>query len=174
MLVLPATMLTANSLEIKTSPVPNHRNVTALLLIAAAVLYWGFQVAWFWRYCGHNINADAISYIGIARHVQDGNFRASLHGYWSPLISWIIAAGSFLGSDRTLGARLLMLPAFAACLGMVYWLTYKLWGSRLLAALAVLWFTAARGIAAFSVCFIGADLVLTAIVLLYFILLLTL
>jgi 4-amino-4-deoxy-L-arabinose transferase-like glycosyltransferase len=148
------------------------RNVTPHFLIAAALLYWGFQVAWFWRYCGHNINADAISYIGIARHVQDGDFRASLHGYRSPLVSWIIAAGSFLGSDRTLNARLIILPAFAACLAMVYWLTYRLWESRLLAALGVLWFTAARGIAAFSVCFIGADLVLTAIVLLYFILLL--
>jgi 4-amino-4-deoxy-L-arabinose transferase-like glycosyltransferase len=148
------------------------RDRTPLFVIGAALLYWGFQVAWFWRYCGRNINADAISYIGIARHVQDGNFRASLHGYWSPLVSWIIAAGSFLGSDRTLDAHLLMLPAFAACLVLVYRLTYKLWGSRLLAALAVLWFTAARGIAAFSVCFIGADLILTAIVLLYFILLL--
>src|SRR5216684_38588 len=149
-----------------------ERNRTSLLLIAAALLYWGFQVAWFWRYCGRNINADAISYIGIARHLQEGNFRASLHGYWSPLVSWIIAAGSFLGGDRTLVARLLMLPAFAACVLLLYWLTYKLWGSRLLAALAVLWFTAARGVAAFSVCFIGADLILTALVLLYFILLL--
>src|SRR3982074_3020259 len=123
-----------------------ERNRTPQLLIGAALLYWGFQVAWFWRYCGRNINADAISYIGIARHVQDGNFRASLHGYWSPLVSWIIAAGSFLGSDRTLDARVLMLPAFAVCLVLVYRLTHKLWGSRLLAALAVLWFTAARGI----------------------------
>src|SRR5258708_34575720 len=64
-----------------------------------------------------------------------------------------------------------MLPAFAACLLLLYRLTYKLWGSRLLAALAVLWFTAVRGVAAFSVCFIGADLILTALVLLYFILL---
>ena len=165
-------MFTTNPPETNASPVSTRRSVIPLLLIAVALLYWGFQVAWFWRYCGHNINADAISYIGIARHAQDGNFRASLHGYWSPLVSWIIAAGAFLGSDRTLDARLLMLPAFAACLALVYRLTYKLWGSRLLAALAVLWFTAARSMAEFSVCFIGADLILSAIVLLYFILLL--
>ena len=136
------------------------------------MLYWLFQVAWFWRYCGRNINADAISYIGIARHVADGHFRASLHGYWSPLISWMIAAASFAGGDRTRAARLLMLPLFALCLVLIYRFTHKLWGSRLLSALAVLWFTAARGIAAFSVCFIGADLLLTAAVLAYFTLLL--
>jgi len=142
------------------------------LLITAAVLYWCFQIAWFWRYCGHNINADAISYIGIARHLAAGDFRASLHGYWSPLISWLIAATSFLAIDRTLAARLLMLLLFAISLVLVYMLTQRLWGSRLLSAVAVLWFTVARGVAAFSVCFIGADLLFTATILIYFILLL--
>lgn len=142
------------------------------MVIVAAVLYWSFQVAWFWRYCGHNINADAISYIGIARHLADGDFRASLHGYWSPLISWLIAAVSFLSRDYTLASRLLMLPLFGLCLALTYWFTQQLWGSPLLSALAVLWFTAARGIAALPVYFIGADLLLTAALLTYFILLL--
>jgi len=161
-----------NQVETKAWQAPKHPNDMPMLLIGAALVYWGLQVAWFWGYCGHNINADAISYIGIARHLHDGDFRASLHGYWSPLVSWFTAAGLFLSGDRTLVARLLMLPAFACCLALLHRLTYKLWGSRLLAALAVLWFTAARSMAAFSVCFIGADLILTALVLLYFILLL--
>ncbi|HLW85821.1 MAG TPA: hypothetical protein VKR60_11455 [Candidatus Sulfotelmatobacter sp.] len=127
---------------------------------------------WFWRYCGRNINADAVSYIGVARHIGAGDFVASLHGYWSPLISWLIAAVSWAASDRTMAARVLMLPLFALCLALAYLLTYKLWGSRLLAAIVVLWFTMARGVSAFSVCFIGADLLLTACVLAYFILLL--
>jgi len=124
--------------------------MSADIVIGLAVLYWLFQVAWFWRYCRDNINADAISYIGIARHVAEGNFRASLHGYWSPLISWLIAATSLASHDPTRAARLLMLPMFALCLVLIYRFTQKLWGSRLLSALAVLWFTAARGIAAFS------------------------
>ncbi|HEY6337912.1 MAG TPA: hypothetical protein VIW68_05420 [Candidatus Sulfotelmatobacter sp.] len=132
---------------------------------------------WFWRYCGRNINADAICYIGIARHVAAGDFQTSVHGYWSPLISWLIAATSIAATsipanDRTLAARLLMLPLFALCLALAYWLTYRLWSSRLLAAAVVLWFTLARGVAAFSISFIGADLLLTACVLAYFILLL--
>jgi 4-amino-4-deoxy-L-arabinose transferase-like glycosyltransferase len=142
------------------------------VVLVTALLYWLFQIAWFWRYCGHNINADAISYIGIARHVVDGDFRASLHGYWSPLISWLLAGLWFISPDHTLAARLLMLPQFVLCQLLIYWFTQKLWGSQLLSALAVLWFTAARGMAAFSVCFIGADLLLTAALLTYFTLLL--
>jgi hypothetical protein len=140
-------------------------------VLAAAVVYWVFQVVWFWRYCGRNINADAISYIGIARHIRDGNFAASLHGYWSPLISWLLAAAMFPG-DRTQLAHLLMLPLFVLCQILTYCLTQKLWGSRLLSSLAVLWFTAARGVAVFSICFVGADLLLTAATLAYFIVLL--
>lgn len=146
-------------------------NSAAAAVLGFAALYWLFQVAWFWRYCGHNINTDAISYIGIARHVAAGDFRASLHGYWSPLISWLIAAARFSSVGWTLSARLLMFPLFVLCQSLLYWLTQRLWNSRLLSALAVLWFTAARGVAAFSVCFIGADLLLTAAMLLYFILL---
>jgi hypothetical protein len=149
----------------------------AALLIVLAALNWCFQAVWFWRYCGRNINADAVSYIGIARHIAGGDFKASLHGYWSPLISWLIAAVSIGTSniginDHTMAARLLMLPLFAVCLALAYLLTYRLWGSRLLGSMVVLWFTAARGVAAFSVCFIGADFLLTACVLTYFILLL--
>jgi 4-amino-4-deoxy-L-arabinose transferase-like glycosyltransferase len=147
-------------------------NRLAAALIALAGLNWFLQAVWFWRYCGRNINADAVSYIGIARHIAAGDFKASIHGYWSPLISWLIAATSLTPNDRTLAARLLMLPLFALCLGLAYLLTLRLWGSRVLGALVVLWFTLARGEAAFSVCFIGADLLLTACVLSYFILLL--
>jgi 4-amino-4-deoxy-L-arabinose transferase-like glycosyltransferase len=152
--------------------VPKTRDRLPVLLIALAGLNWCFQALWFWRYCGRNINADAVSYIGIARHIAAGDFAASLHGYWSPLISWLIAAVSIGASNRTLAARVLMLTLFVLCLALGYLLTYRLWGSRLLGALVVLWFTAARGVAAFSVCFIGADLLLTACVLAYFILLL--
>jgi 4-amino-4-deoxy-L-arabinose transferase-like glycosyltransferase len=157
--------------------VRSRRDRLAALLIVLAGINWCFQAIWFWRYCGRNINADAISYIGIARHLAAGDFATSVHGYWSPLISWLIAATSLATNDRsvsdhTLAARLLMLPLFALCLFLAYWLTYRLWGSRVLGAMVVLWFTAARGVAAFSVCFIGADFLLTVCVLAYFILLL--
>src|SRR5579864_2568970 len=98
-------MATAPPPEFHSAMPPGRRRASADLVIALAVLYWLFQVVWFWRYCGRNINADAISYIGIARHVAEGDLRASLHGYWSPLISWLIAAASFASSDITRAAR---------------------------------------------------------------------
>jgi 4-amino-4-deoxy-L-arabinose transferase-like glycosyltransferase len=165
-------MAITTSLDSHSTSPPGRRTKSADVVIGLAVLYWLLQVVWFWQYCGHNINADAISYIGIARHIEDGNFQASLHGYWSPLISWLIASVSRTGNDHTRIARLLMLPLFALCLILIYCFTQRLWASRLLSALAVFWFVAARGIAAFSVCFIGADLLLTAAVLVYFALLL--
>jgi hypothetical protein len=137
-------------------------------VLGLAGLYWILNVLWFWRYCWRNINADGISYIGIARNITDGNFRASLHGYWSPLVSWTMAATSFFSSNRTLAAHLLMLPLFVACLILLHRLTDNLWHSKLLSSLAVLWFATARGIAIFSISFIGADLLLTALVLVYF------
>jgi len=163
--------------EAGSAPVRGRGDRLASLLIVLAGLYWCLQVLWFWRYCGRNINADAVSYIGIARHLAAGDFKGSVHGYWSPLISWLIAATSLAvkahtTNDLTLTARLLMLPLFALCAALAYWLTYRLWGSRVLGAMVVLWFTAARAVAAFSIFFIGADFLLTACVLAYFILLL--
>ena len=167
---LPVDSLQKNSVV---SPTPGFvRSYVPHLLLFTAIAYWVFQIAWFWRYCRHNINADAISYIGIARYLAACDFKASLHGYWSPLVSWLIAAASLVVHDRTLAARLLMLILFAVCLALVFALTQKLWGSRLLGAAAVLWFTAARGVAFFSISFIGADLLFTATILSYFVLLL--
>jgi len=130
-----------------------------------------FQIAWFWRLTANNINYDAISYIGIARHLSRGDFVGSLNGYWSPLFSWVIAGLSGHSGDLTLLARVVTTASFLLCLPLTYGLTFSLWRSPLLAATSVLWFTFARGVVASSVYFIGADFLLTALVLLYFILL---
>lgn len=141
------------------------------VLLALAGLNCLFQTLWFWRYTRHNINYDAISYIGIARHLADGDFHASLHGYWSPLISWCIAGVSLFTRDFLLAGRIVTIASFLLCLALLYLLTLRLWSSSTLAALSVLCFTLSRGVAAFSVFFIGADFLLTAAILLYFILL---
>ncbi len=163
-----SSSVVSSGTETRAAGTSRKQRRAAGVVLAIALFYWAFTILWFWRYCARNINIDAICYIGIARHIVDGNLRTSLHGYWSPLISWLIAAGAMLGRNFTRNARLMMIPSFAACMWLMYRFTYKLWGSTLLAALAVLWFTTARGVAAFSVDFIGADLILTALVLLYF------
>jgi hypothetical protein len=151
---------------------PNHSNLTVWLLLLSAAINTAFQIAWFWRLTSHNINYDAISYIGIARHLVHGDIPASLNGYWSPFVSWCIATVSGFSYDLTLLGRLLTIGSFLFCLLMLYLLTFRLWRSPFLAALAVLWFTTARAVVALSVYFIGADFLLTAFVLLYFVLLL--
>jgi len=142
----------------------------ALLFLAGANC--ALQILWLWRLSFRNINYDAVSYVGIARHIADGDFRLSLRGYWSPLISWLVAGVSMFSKDFTLAGRLLTVASFLVCLPAVYLLALRLWNSSTLAALAVFWFTTARGIAAFSAYFIGADFLLTFCVLIYFVLLL--
>lgn len=143
------------------------------LVVAVAFLLCVFEIVWFWRYCGRNITADAISYIGLARHLRDGHFVASLHGYWSPLISWLIAAAGIFISDWTLAGRVVTIATLLAVFPLLYALTYKLWRSHLAAAVALLWFALARGVIAMAVTTILADFLLTAIVCVYFTLLLS-
>ena len=97
-----------------------------VVLLGLAAFNSFFQIVWFWKYASKNINYDAVSYIGIARHILDGNFRASLHGYWSPLISWCIVAGSLFSSNLLLVARVVTICSFLLCLPLVYRLSWLL------------------------------------------------
>jgi len=154
-------------------PHQRHRSLPwCPILLGLAGLNCLLQIFWFWHYTGRNINYDAISYIGIARHLADGDFHASLHGYWSPLVSWCIAGASLFSKDPLLAGRIVTITSFLLCLPLLYLLTLRLWSSSTLASLSVLCFTLSRGVVAFSVFFIGADFLLTAAVLCYFILLL--
>ncbi len=140
----------------------------SLLLLALTALNCTFQIAWFWRFRGHNITMDAVNYIGLARHLLDGDFTSSLHGYLSPLLTWIIAAGSLFTRDFTLLGRSITIASFLLCLPLLYALTFKLWQSHLASSLAIFWFSMARGIIASAVTTIQADFLLAAFTLLYF------
>ena len=131
------------------------------------------QVLWFWRFCHRNINFDAISYIGIARLIVEGKGAQSINGYWSPLISWLIAVGTLFSGHLLLVGRVVTIFSFGLCLVLLYVLTKELWRSDAAAAFAVLLFSVSRGVVYFSESFIGADCLLTACVLLYFITLLS-
>src|SRR5262249_3751670 len=127
---------------------------------------------WFWRFYAHNITIDGVNYIGLARHLLDGDFTSSLHGYWSPLFSWVIAAGSWITQDFTVLGRSITIVSFIACLPLLYLFAFRLWRSHATAAFAVLWFSLARGVIAGALGTIQADFLLTALTLVYFILLL--
>ncbi len=155
-------------------PEPNHREETGWtsVLLGATAVNCIVQIAWFWSSHVRNITMDGVNYIGLARHLLDGNFKASVHGYWSPLISWMIAAGGLFSQNFTLVGRMVTIATFLLCLPLLYLLTLRLWHSPSAAALAVFWFSCARGLIATAVGMILADFLLTACVLFYFILLL--
>jgi 4-amino-4-deoxy-L-arabinose transferase-like glycosyltransferase len=142
-----------------------------VFLIASAV-NCVVQIAWFWRFRERDITMDGINYIGLARHLLDGNLKASVHGYWSPLITWIIAAGGLVSRNFILVGRIITISSFLLCLPLLYLLTLRLWRSRVAAALAVFWFSCARGLISAAVGMIIADFLLAACILFYFILLL--
>jgi len=148
-------------------PERSERRISLVLLVLTA-LNCMFQIAWFWRFRGHNITMDGVNYIGLARHLLDGDFTASLHGYWSPVLSWLIAAGSLFTHDFTLLGRSITIATFLLCLPLLYALTFKLWQSHLAASLAVFWFSMARGVVAGAVTTIQADFLLAACTLTYF------
>lgn len=142
-----------------------------VFLIASAI-NCVVQIAWFWRFREHDITMDGINYIGLARHLLDGSLKASVHGYWSPLISWLIAAGGLVSRNFILVGRIVTISSFLLCLPLLYLLTLRLWRSRTAAAMSVFWFSCARGLVSAAVGMIIADFLLAACVLLYFILLL--
>jgi 4-amino-4-deoxy-L-arabinose transferase-like glycosyltransferase len=151
---------------------PKKTNFTPSILLLLAACNCAFQFTWFWPRVHRNINFDAVSYVGIAHHILDGHLRESLHGYWSPLISWLTAIVGTFCHDLTLAGHITTILTFFLCLPLLYIFTFRLWHSRSVAALAVLWFTLAHDTTAFSVFFIGADFIFTACVLAYFIFLL--
>lgn len=151
---------------------PQKPDFLPAIILALAGCNCAFQISWFWPLVHRNINFDAVSYVGIARHILDGHIRESLHGYWSPLISWLIALVSGVCHDLTLAGHVTTILTFFLCLPLLYVFTLRLWHSHRVAALAVLWFTLAHDTTAFSVFFIGADFIFTACVLWYFILVL--
>jgi 4-amino-4-deoxy-L-arabinose transferase-like glycosyltransferase len=150
------------------NPHPTGPSRISFFLLTLSALNCVLQIAWFWGITHRNINYDAMAYIGIARRLATGDFLGSLHGYWSPLISWIVGAFSIFSKDLTVLSHGITIASFLLCLPLLYRLVLELWSSHDLAALAVLWFTVARRVAAFSVFFIGADFLLTACVLVYF------
>jgi 4-amino-4-deoxy-L-arabinose transferase-like glycosyltransferase len=144
------------------------RKGLASLLLITAVVTWLVESIWVAHFAWRDVNFDALSYIGIARHLADGNFPESINGYWSPLISWIVALGTKLFVNPLFAARWMSIATFVSCAVLLYCLSQALWNSRIVSAVAVLWFVLSGHVVANSVNFIGADLLFTTITTGYF------
>lgn len=141
----------------------------AVGLITITALSTIFQLCWFWRNCIHQIDYDGIDYLGIASKLRYGLFWSSINGFRSPLISWAIA---IIPLDVFRAGKLLNISSYVVSIGLLFLLTKRLWGCPIVAGTATLLFTLARGVAFDAVFFVTPDLLLTVVVLVYFLILL--
>lgn len=142
-----------------------RREKLAHVLIVAAVLNGIAQLCWFWPKAIHQIDIDAMDYTGIAIELKHGLFHSAINGFRSPLISWLIALIPRL-SVFTSG-KLITISAFFLSGALLYVFTQRLWGSKLVAATAVLLFSFSRGVEFCAIAFISPDFLFTALTLIY-------
>jgi hypothetical protein len=152
-------------------PSTHKQSISRWLLAAAALSCWS-QLVWFGSRCFHQIDIDGIDYIGIARHLRNHQFYSAINDFRSPLLSWMIAAGSFFDGDLVRVGKVLNIGSYLLCGVLLYFFAKSLWHSELAAALAVLWFSLSRGLAPQAVEMVTPDLLFAALTLVYFMVLL--
>jgi hypothetical protein len=152
-------------------PSTNRQSISRWILVAAALSYC-FQLVWFGSMCFHQIDIDGIDYIGIARHLRSHQFYSAINALRSPLLSWMIAAGSFFDGDLLRVGKVLNIGCFLLCGVLLYFFAKSLWHSELAASLAVLWFSFSRGLSAQAVGMVTPDFLFAALTLVYFMVLL--
>src|SRR6266699_114654 len=138
-------------------------------LIAVAILS---QLFWFATKCFNQIDYDGMAYTGIARHLRQGEFRSAVNAFRSPLLSWVIAATSFGSMDYLHIGKLVNIGSFLLSLALLYVLSENLWHSSRVASLAVVLFALGRGLSAAAVAMVTPDFLFSALVLVYFLVLL--
>jgi hypothetical protein len=151
---------------------PGERQRLSRWMLAAAVASCVLQLLWFAPKCWHEINFDGMAYLGIARHLRQGELDAALNAFRSPLLSWLIALASLANSNYLAVGKLVNAATFIFCARLLYLLTLSLWKSKLAAAVSVLIFTLGRGLTVEAVASVNADFLLSGLALLYFIVLL--
>jgi len=145
-----------------------HKQVLSRWLLVVAGLSYGGQLAWFGSRCFHQIDIDGIDYIGIARHLRSYQFYSAINDFRSPLLSWMIAAGSFFDSNLVRVGKVLSISSYLLCAILLYFFAKTLWHSQLAASVAVLWFSLSRGLPAIAVEMVTPDFLFAALVLAYF------
>jgi hypothetical protein len=152
----PPTMFSESTLEPGKQESDRHKKM-AVVFLALATASCLLQLLWFLPKCWNQINFDGIAYVGIARHLRQGQFYAAVNAFRSPLISWLIALASFGRSNFLQTGKLISVGTFLLCVGLLYLFTVSLWHSKVVASLAVLLFTLGRGLALDAVATVNAD-----------------
>ena len=93
-----------------------HENKAASYsLLAVTILVCGFELLWFGSKVIREIDYDGMAYTGIARHLIQGQYSASINGFRSPLLSWMIALASFGSADLVWVGKLIEYFCFPCC-----------------------------------------------------------
>src|SRR5580704_14732415 len=77
----------------------DKRHKASSWFIAVTVVSCVFQLWWFASKCFNEVDIDGMGYLGIARHLRQGEFHAAINAFRSPLISWLIAVFSLGGAN---------------------------------------------------------------------------
>jgi hypothetical protein len=72
---------------------------------AVLIVYYLVLSSFFIIYYRHEMDADGISYISLAQKYLNGDLAHAVNGYWSPMISWLIAPLLSLGLEPIISFR---------------------------------------------------------------------
>jgi hypothetical protein len=152
--------------------VTNERRLSpSLALVTGTILLSVGQLVWFGSKCIHQIDFDGMSYVGLARHIREGQYYDAINAFRSPLISWLIASISFLCSSYLRAGKVVSITSWLLCVVLLYVFSFRLWRSRIVAALTIFLFVLGRGLCVIAIAFVTPDFLFAAIVLVYFLLL---
>lgn len=76
--------------ETKSSFLHDHVTLVVRVIGWVVTVAVAFYSSWFARF---SLNPDGLSYLDIAQNYLHHNFLAAINAYWSPLYSWLLAAG---------------------------------------------------------------------------------
>ena len=91
-------------------------------ILGSYCLLCGAMLPWFL----HRVAPDAVSYLTIARKYRAWEFIDAVNGYWSPLLSWLVAPLLCLGAPTEVTAKCLQVVIGAGGLAVVWWLGKRL------------------------------------------------
>jgi hypothetical protein len=91
-------------------------------ILLGYLLLCGAMLPWFL----HRVAPDAVSYLTIARKYRAWEFSDAINGYWSPLLSWLLAPLLCLGAPTEVTAKSLQVAIGAGALSVVWWLGKRL------------------------------------------------
>jgi len=92
------------------------------VILLTYLCFCGVALPWFL----HRVGPDAMSYITIAQKYHTGDYRNAVNGYWSPLISWIMAPLLGLGAAPEVIAKCLQVAIGCGTLAAIWWLARQL------------------------------------------------